>query len=193
MLVRQILGMKGGTDVVTIGSDATVTDAAKLLSEKRIGALVATDGSGAPQGILSERDIVRELGRRGEGCLKDKVETLMTRDMISTSPDETTDQVLEKMTAGRFRHMPVMEGGTMTGLISIGEEARGTAAEIDMMDDGCAETDQAAIMEDRREDEKGHAPRRLRRHPQNGEHRGRSGQGQACRSPTAASRRADSP
>ncbi|NNE88117.1 MAG: CBS domain-containing protein [Silicimonas sp.] len=135
MLVRQILGMKGGTDVVTIGSDATVTDAAKLLSEKRIGAVVATDGSGTAQGILSERDIVRELGRRGEGCLNDKVESLMTRDMISTAPDETTDQVLEKMTAGRFRHMPVMEGGQMTGLISIGDVVKARLSELSMEKD----------------------------------------------------------
>ena len=135
MLVRQILGMKGGTDVVTIASDATVTDAAKLLSEKRIGAVVATDASGAPQGILSERDIVRELGRRGEGCLNDKVETLMTREMIATAPDETTDQVLEKMTAGRFRHMPVMEGGAMTGLISIGDVVKARLSELSMEKD----------------------------------------------------------
>lgn len=135
MLVRQILGMKGGTDVVTIASDATVTDAAKLLSEKRIGAVVATDGSGAPQGILSERDIVRELGRRGEGCLNDSVETLMTREMISTAPDETTDQVLEKMTAGRFRHMPVMKDGKMTGLISIGDVVKARLSELSMEKD----------------------------------------------------------
>lgn len=135
MLVRQILGMKGGTDVVTIGSDATVTDAAKLLSEKRIGAVVATDASGAAQGILSERDIVRELGRRGAGCLNDKVESLMTRDMISTAPDQTTDQVLEKMTAGRFRHMPVMEDGKMTGLISIGDVVKARLSELSMEKD----------------------------------------------------------
>lgn len=135
MLVRQILGMKGGTDVVTIRSDATVTDAAHLLSEKKIGAVVVTDGADAPQGILSERDIVRALSRRGQGCLNDKVETLMTREMISTTADETTDQVLEKMTAGRFRHMPVMEDGQMTGLISIGDVVKARLSELAMEKD----------------------------------------------------------
>lgn len=135
MLVRQILGMKGGTDVVTILSNASVTEAAKLLSEKRIGAVVVTDEAGAAQGIMSERDIVRELGRRGAGCLNDKVDALMTKAMISTAPNETTDQVLKKMTEGRFRHMPVMEDGQMTGLISIGDVVKARLSELAMEKD----------------------------------------------------------
>lgn len=135
MLVRQILGMKGGTDVVTIGSDASVSDAARVLSEKRIGAIVVTDAAGAPIGIMSERDIVRELGRRGEACLGDKVDALMTRDMISTTMDATTDQVLETMTSGRFRHMPVMEAGQMTGFISIGDVVKARLSELSMEKD----------------------------------------------------------
>lgn len=135
MLVRQILGMKGGTDVVTIGSDASVSDAARVLSENRIGAIVVTDATSAPIGIISERDIVRELGRRGEGCLNDKVDALMTRDMISTTPDATTDQVLETMTSGRFRHMPVMEAGQMTGFISIGDVVKARLSELSMEKD----------------------------------------------------------
>lgn len=135
MLVRQILGMKGGTDVVTIGSGASVTEAAKLLSEKRIGAIIVTDGAGAPAGIMSERDIVRELGRRGPTCMDDTVDTLMTKNMISTSPDETTDQVLKKMTDGRFRHMPVMEDGAMSGLISIGDVVKARLSELSMEKD----------------------------------------------------------
>ena len=135
MLVRQILGMKDATDVVTIESGATVTDAAKLLSEKRIGAIVVTDAGGTAVGIMSERDIVRELGRRGPACMDDKVDALMTKAMISTSPDEATDQVLEKMTSGRFRHMPVMEGGKMTGLISIGDVVKARLSELAMEKD----------------------------------------------------------
>ena len=131
MLVRQILGMKGGTDVVTIAPEASVADAARLLSEKRIGALVVTSGD-APDGILSERDIVRELGRRGDGCLKDKVSDLMTSKLISCTTDDTTDHVLTKMTDGRFRHMPVMDGEKMIGLISIGDVVKARLSELSM-------------------------------------------------------------
>ena len=134
MLVRQILGIKGGIDVVTISPDASVADAAKLLSEKRIGAVVVADGE-APAGILSERDIVRELGRRGEGCLKDNVSDLMTRDLISCVAEDSTDHVLTKMTDGRFRHMPVMEGDRMIGLISIGDVVKARLSELSMEKD----------------------------------------------------------
>ena len=131
MLVRQILGMKGGTDVVTIAPDAAISDAARLLSEKKIGAVVVASGE-APDGILSERDIVRELGRRGEACLKDKVSDLMTSTLISCVPEDTTDSVLTKMTDGRFRHMPVMEGEKMVGLISIGDVVKARLSELSM-------------------------------------------------------------
>ncbi|NNE81914.1 MAG: CBS domain-containing protein [Silicimonas sp.] len=134
MLVRQILGMKGGTDVVTISPNASVADAARMLSEKKIGAVVVSDND-KPDGILSERDIVRELGRRGEGCLKDNVSDLMTSNLISCVPDDTTDQVLTKMTDGRFRHMPVMEGDKMIGLISIGDVVKARLSELSMEKD----------------------------------------------------------
>jgi CBS domain-containing protein len=134
MLVRQILGVKGGADVVTISNGATIVEAVKLLSEKRIGAVVVTDGD-APVGILSERDVVRELGRRGTGCLDDKVDSLMTREMVTCSPDEPADQVLQKMTDGRFRHMPVMEAGAMAGLISIGDVVKARLSELAMEKD----------------------------------------------------------
>ena len=135
MLVRQILGLKGGGDVVTIEPSALVSDAAKVLSEMRIGALLVDGGGGAPQGIISERDIVRELGRRGEACLKDKVSDMMTKDLISCAPEDTTDSVLEKMTEGRFRNMPVMEGGTLAGVISIGDVVKARLSELSMEKD----------------------------------------------------------
>ncbi|MEM8804139.1 MAG: CBS domain-containing protein [Pseudomonadota bacterium] len=134
MLVSQILDLKAGSDVVTISCRASVADAAQLLSEKRIGAVVVLDDD-KPVGILSERDVVRDLGRRGEGCLKDKVDALMTRKMITASPQESADQVLTKMTAGRFRHMPVMEGETMIGLISIGDVVKARLSELAMEKD----------------------------------------------------------
>jgi len=134
MLVRQILGVKGGTDVVTVKVGTSISDTAKVLSEKRIGAVVVMDGD-SPAGILSERDIVRELGRRGEGCLSDNVDDLMTRKLISCAPDETADQVLAKMTEGRFRHMPVIEGGKMAGFISIGDVVKARLSELSMEKD----------------------------------------------------------
>ena len=135
MLVRQILAMKGGADVVTIGVDTTVQDAAQLLSEKKIGAVIVSSGNDIPEGIVSERDIVRELGRRGSGCLSEAVSDLMTRNLIGTSLDETTDQVLQKMTDGRFRHMPVLEGERMVGLVSIGDVVKARLSELSMEKD----------------------------------------------------------
>lgn len=135
MLVRQILGTKGSGGVITLGSNTSVSDAARLLSEKRIGAVVISDDGETAQGILSERDIVRELGRRGDGCLGDSVTALMTRELISSTPDETADSVLEKMTHGRFRHMPVMEDGKMIGVISIGDVVKARLSELSMEKD----------------------------------------------------------
>ena len=135
MLVRQILGMKGtGGDVVTIGEGASVADAVRLLAEKRIGAVLVTH-DGAPAGILSERDIVRELGRRGDACLRDTVGEMMTRDLVSCVPDDTADVVLAKMTDGRFRHMPVMSDGKLAGLISIGDVVKARLSELSMEKD----------------------------------------------------------
>jgi len=135
MLVRQILATKGGNAVITIGSDTLVSDAARLLSEKRIGALVVSDDGETIAGILSERDIVRELGRRGDACLGDSITALMTRELVSSTSDETADDVLEKMTSGRFRHMPVMDGDKMIGLISIGDVVKARLSELSMEKD----------------------------------------------------------
>ena len=135
MLVRQILAVKGGGAVVDISRDATVKDAVQLLSEKRIGAVLVTDGSGVPSGILSERDVVRELGRRGEACLSDTVGDMMTSNLVSCAPDETADSVLSKMTDGRFRHMPVMEDGVLAGVISIGDVVKARLSELAMEKD----------------------------------------------------------
>lgn len=134
MLVRQILDLKSGTGVVTVDSGTTVGDTAKLLAEKKIGAVVVVDGE-TPLGIFSERDIVRELGRRGEACLKDPVDNLMTRAMVSSTTSESADQVLAKMTEGRFRHMPVMDGERMIGLISIGDVVKARLSELSMEKD----------------------------------------------------------
>ena len=117
MLVSQILASKSTGGVIMIAPDAAVSEAAALLSEKRIGALMVGTGEGKPAGILSERDIVRELGRRGSKCLDDTVSELMTSELVHTTGEERSDQVLSKMTEGRFRHMPVFDGDKVVGLI----------------------------------------------------------------------------
>lgn len=130
--VSQILRSKPDTGVITVKPGATVAAAAELLSSMRIGAVIVSSDGVRPEGILSERDIVRELGKRGGVVLNDRVEALMTRNLISCSPDERADGVLAKMTEGRFRHMPVLKGGDMIGLISIGDVVKARLSELAM-------------------------------------------------------------
>lgn len=132
MLVQQILRTKAVYTVMTIRPDATVADAAALLAEKRIGSLVvSTDGQHA-EGILSERDIVREIGRRGSVCLSETVSQIMTRALVTCTLTETADGVLQMMTDGRFRHLPVIEDGRMIGLISIGDVVKARLSELEV-------------------------------------------------------------
>lgn len=131
MLVKQILKNKAG-GVIFIAPGASVAEAAELLAARRIGAVVVSSDGETAQGILSERDIVRELGKRGTGCLKDKVESVMTRAIYACSPDDSADGVLETMTQRRFRHMPVMEGERMIGIISIGDVVAARLAELQL-------------------------------------------------------------
>jgi len=121
MLVRNILNSKPMGKVITIAANASVAEAAALLSKHRIGAIVVSPDGETPEGILSERDIVRELGKRGAVCLEDKVSDLMTSLLVTCEPEMTVDDVMAEMTRGRFRHMPVLQGEKMVGLISIGD------------------------------------------------------------------------
>lgn len=121
MKISDILAKKQTRETITIGPGATVAEAARLLSDKGIGAVVVSSGGQDVSGILSERDVVRELGRRGPNCLQDKVEDMMTADLVTTTPDATAQSVLQTMTDRRFRHMPVLQGGRMVGLVSIGD------------------------------------------------------------------------
>lgn len=132
MLVQQILASKSDDAVVTIAPGTTVSAAAELLSERRIGAVIVSADGRRPEGILSERDIVRELGRRGPACLSDPVEALMTASVQGCTRQDTADGVLAKMTEGRFRHMPVMEGDEMVGLVSIGDVVKARLSELAM-------------------------------------------------------------
>jgi CBS domain-containing protein len=135
MLVQQILTSKPVTDVFTLAPSATLSEAATLLSEKRIGAIIVSKDGKHPAGILSERDIVRELGKRGVTCMTDTVEKVMTAKLISCAKTDSTGDVMQKMTDGRFRHMPVMEGDVMIGLISIGDVVKAQLSELAMEKD----------------------------------------------------------
>ena len=135
MLVQQILASKDSTGIISVKPQDTVASAAQLLSEKRIGTVVVSSDGKSLDGILSERDIVRELGRRGAGCLNETVEGMMTAKVLTCSPRDSADRVLEMMTEGRFRHLPVEEDGAMIGLISIGDVVKARLAELSMEKD----------------------------------------------------------
>lgn len=130
MLVSQILNSKPEARIFTIAPGATLAEAVALLAEKRIGAVVVSVDGHQAVGILSERDIVRELSRRGAACLSASVESVMTARLVSCRRTDQTDAVLQQMTDGRFRHMPVLEGGAMVGLISIGDVVKARLEEL---------------------------------------------------------------
>lgn len=130
MLVQQILASKGDNGVVTVAPGTTVQKVAELLSSRKIGAVIVSPDGKVASGIVSERDIVRELGRRGAACLSEPVESLMTAKIVHCTRTEGTDAVLGRMTDGRFRHMPVVEEGQMVGLISIGDVVKARLMEL---------------------------------------------------------------
>ena len=132
MLVQQILKSKPSQDILTISGSASVSEATEIMSANRIGAIVVSEDGTSVLGILSERDIVRELGKRGTGCLTDSVADLMTTDLYTCTLEDRADGVLEMMTKGRFRHLPVMTGDKMVGLISIGDVVNARLSEMSM-------------------------------------------------------------
>ena len=135
MLVQQILKGKSDDRVVTVPPGTSIAMAAETLSARRIGALIISPDGKRVAGILSERDIVRELGRRGVACMSDTVDHVMTARIVGCRVTDTADQVLHAMTEGRFRHMPVMEGDQMVGLISIGDVVKARLSELSMEND----------------------------------------------------------
>jgi CBS domain-containing protein len=119
MTVRAILDTKGH-NIQSVEPDARLSAAIKILGERKIGAvLVMSDGR--IEGILSERDIVRVLGERGARVLDEPVGAVMTRKVISCRQTDTVAAIMEMMTLGKFRHLPVIEGDKVVGLISIGD------------------------------------------------------------------------
>lgn len=130
MLVQQVLKLKADDGVVTVASGASVADAAAILSARRIGSVVVSDDGRRPLGMLSERDIVREIGRRGPRCMSESVADIMTPDPVTCGLSDTADHVLHTMTERRFRHLPVVEGGQMVGIVTIGDVVKARMLEL---------------------------------------------------------------
>src|SRR3979490_1289872 len=107
MTIARILAAKGG-DVVTTQPHRTLAEVAKVLVAKNIGAVVVADDQGSVTGILSERDIIRAVAKRGTAVFNDAVSMHMTAEVITTSVDERVHVAMEKMTNGRFRHLPTI-------------------------------------------------------------------------------------
>ncbi len=135
MLVQQILKAKGDSKVITIAPGTLVSDAARILAERRIGGLVVSRDGEHIDGILSERDIVRSLAVRGASCMDEKIDEMMTRNPVCAALGDTSDGVLTRMTDGRFRHMPVVEDGKLVGIVTIGDVVSARLKELSMEKD----------------------------------------------------------
>lgn len=135
MFVKDILAGKASGEIYSVSKSDSVSSAAELLSKHRIGAVIVREGAGPVDGIMSERDIVRELGKRGTGCLSDTVADLMTSDVTTCTPSDTVQDVMSKMTNGRFRHVPVIDAGVLSGVISIGDVVAARMQEVEREND----------------------------------------------------------
>ncbi|MGH7005526.1 MAG: CBS domain-containing protein [Alphaproteobacteria bacterium] len=138
MIVSQILRDKGSA-VLTVPPEATAVEAARLMNERRVGALVVRHGQGKLEGIISERDVVTALAERGTEAVEQTVRALMTPAdrLITCTPTDTIARIMAVMTDRRVRHLPVLEGGRLAGIISIGDivkaRLRETLAEVEAM------------------------------------------------------------
>jgi len=130
MNVKAILAAKGG-EIVCIEPTADLAAASQLLSANRIGAVLIRGAGGHIAGILSERDIVRALSEHGPAALSLPVGQVMTREVATCAEDETIASIMERMTAGKFRHMPVVTKGKLIGLVSIGDVVKQRVEEIE--------------------------------------------------------------
>ena len=133
MKVKDVLARKG-TEVATIGPSAGIEDLVDLLAERRIGAVVVVDRDRVV-GIVSERDVARGLHEHGAGVLGLQVVDLMTHDVHTCGPDDAIRDLASTMTEGRFRHMPVLDGGRLAGIVSIGDIVKNRIDELETEQD----------------------------------------------------------
>lgn len=131
MNVASILKAKGRA-VSTVRPNATLLDVAKKLGPKKIGAIVVVGENGHVSGIISERDIIRAISERGAPALSLMVSEVMTRNVVSCQETSELDELMETMTKGRFRHLPVIEDDALVGIISIGDVVSHHVAEVEM-------------------------------------------------------------
>jgi len=130
MTVKAILESKGN-NVVTIEPTASLAAAVKILADRRIGTLVILGADRRVVGIVSERDVVRALAERRERALDEPVGQVMTRKVVTCTRGETIAAIMESMTAGKFRHVPVVEDGQLVGIVSIGDVVKHRLHEIE--------------------------------------------------------------
>jgi CBS domain-containing protein len=130
MTIEHILAGKG-REVVTIEGERTIAEAAKMLAANRIGAVVVSDAGRAVLGILSERDIVRAVAGGGAAALQDPVSRHMTSRVVTASVRMSINEVMERMTDGKFRHIPVVDSGQLIGIVSIGDVVKHRLAEME--------------------------------------------------------------
>ncbi|MFN3688824.1 CBS domain-containing protein [Salinarimonas sp.] len=130
MTVKHVLSEKGG-QVVTIAPARSLAEAAQLLAQRRIGAVVVSEDGARVGGILSERDIVRAVAREGAKALEAPVSAYMTRDVITSVPETPMDDLMEIMTTGKFRHVPILVDGRLAGIVSIGDVVKHRLAAIE--------------------------------------------------------------
>lgn len=120
MLINAIVSNKGG-DVISVTGDMTILDVTGVLRQHRIGAVLVREPDGVIDGVLSERDIIRGLASEGAAILTQPARALMTREIITCKPSEDVGTALAIMTKNRIRHLPVMDGGSLLGMVSIGD------------------------------------------------------------------------
>ena len=141
MKLSVVLAAKGNR-VFTIGSGASVRDAVDILAGNNIGALIVVGSDGVPLGVLSERDIIRELGNRAD-TLAASVSGVMTTPVVTATPEDDVDGALRTMTTRRFRHMPVVDRGALVGIVTIGDLVKAQLTEFR----GALETLETQLME----------------------------------------------
>jgi CBS domain-containing protein len=130
MRIADVLRSKGAT-VVTVTPDMTVRDLVAMLAEHRIGATVVSADGGTVDGIVSERDVVRALAARGAAVLSERVADIMTAEVQTCKPDASVNDLMRTMTEGRFRHVPVVVEGRLSGIVSIGDVVKTRIGELE--------------------------------------------------------------
>ncbi|MGA9747767.1 MAG: CBS domain-containing protein [Nocardioides sp.] len=130
MRINEVLAGKSSRDVVTIKPDSTVRELIALLARHNVGALVVSADGSSVDGIVSERDVVRRLNE-DDGVVDLAVSAIMTAEVQTCSGDDSVNELMKVMTAGRFRHLPVVADGELTGIVSIGDVVKHRMSELE--------------------------------------------------------------